>query len=173
MGRVEEATTSLTHAAQLRPGDLSILRNLAEMCASASRPDQALATNLEILDLRPDDILANCDAAWLFLQLNRLDEASATFRKLRQIDPDQEHELYAIHGLAMTEIKRRNWRKALDLAIEATRLDRFNLTTNLLSFISAKLFGKAKSEVTETELNARFADEHRYHRRMHAEGPGS
>jgi tetratricopeptide (TPR) repeat protein len=172
MGRVEEAIAALVRARQLCQGDLPILRNLADICASASRPEDALATTLEILDLRPDDILANCDAAWLFLQLGRLDEASAIFRKLRRIDPEQEHELYAVHGLTMTEIKRRNWRKALALAIEATRLDRFDLTTILLSFISAKLFGKTGNEVREQDLIARFGAEHRDHRRLHAEGPG-
>ena len=59
-----------------------------------------------------------------------------------------------------------------DLAIEATRLDRFDLTTDMLSFISGKLFGKTKSEFSEKDVSARFAAEHDEYRRLHAEGPG-
>jgi tetratricopeptide (TPR) repeat protein len=170
MGHVGDAIASLKRAAQMVKGDLPVLRNLADMYASASRSEEALAATQEILELKPDDILANCDAAWLFLQLNRLDEAAATFRKLRRLEAEQEHELYAVHGLIMTEIKRRSWRKALDLAIEATRLDRFDLTTIMLSFISARLFGKTGNEISESDLKARFEVEHREHRRLHAEG---
>jgi tetratricopeptide (TPR) repeat protein len=167
MGRVEEALNALQRARQLHQGDLAILRNLSDMYASALRTEEALATNLEILELRPDDLLATCDIAWLLWQLKRLDEAAAIFLKLRRIDP--EHELYAIHGLVMTEIKRHSWRKALDLAIEAARLDRFDLTTTLLSFISGKLFGKSGHEISEKDLHARFAAVHWDHRRVHAE----
>ena len=109
MGRVEEAVAAMARARQLAPGELSILRNLADIYTSVLRLTR-LATILEILELRPDDILAHCDAAWLFLSLKRWDEAAASFRKLRRMDP--EHELYAVHGLVMTEVKRHNWRNA-------------------------------------------------------------
>jgi len=171
LGRVEEAIHMMEQACRAQPGDLQILRNLADIYASASRPERALATTAEILELRPDDVLANCDAAWLFLQMERYDEAANTFRHLRKIDAEQEHELYAVHGLIMTEIKRRNWRRALDLAIEATRLDRYEFTTTLLAFISGRLFGKTGGEVNEKELMARFEGEHREHRRGVAEAP--
>ena len=116
-------------------------------------------------------VLTGPDAAWLDLQLGRLDEAARSFQTLRRLDPEQEHELYALHGLVMTEIRRQNWREALNLAIEATWLDRYDLTTYLLAFIGGKLFGKIRGEVTEQELNDRFEAEHREHRRLHAEVP--
>ena len=51
-------------------------------------------------------------------------------------------------------------------------MDRFDLTTDMLSFISGKLFGKTKSEFSEKDVSARFAAEHDEYRRLHAEGPG-
>jgi tetratricopeptide (TPR) repeat protein len=171
LARPQEAIDALEQARRLLAGDVPILRNLADMYISTSRLEEGLRTTLEILELLPEDILACCDAAWLYLQSDRLDEAAAMFRTLRRIDPDQEHELYAVHGLVMTEIRRRNWRRALELAIDATRLDRYDLTTSFLIYTSNKLFGKSKENVAAKELDVRFEAEHREHRRQHAEGP--
>jgi tetratricopeptide (TPR) repeat protein len=157
---VEQALQTLERARSRSPEDLSLLRGLAGMYRSADRPESALQTTLRLLELQPTDVAAGCDAAWLLLQLNREDEAADLFAKLRKVDGDQDHELYAIHGLVMTEIKRRNWRRALELAIDATRLDRYDFTTLLLRFISSKLFDQ-DCEVSEEELEERFAMEHR------------
>ena len=40
------------------------------------------------------------------------------------IDDDPEHEVYAYHGMIQAEMTRDRWRRALDLAIDATRVDR-------------------------------------------------
>jgi tetratricopeptide (TPR) repeat protein len=172
LGHPQEAIDHLEEARRLRPGDRPVLRNLADIRISADRLEEALRASHEILERWPDDILAHCDAAWLNLQLNRPAEAAAVFRTLRRIDPEQAHELYAIHGLVMSEMRQHNWRQALELAIEATRLDRYELTTLLLAYISGKLFGKKKGEITAHDLEARFEAEHREHRRLHAESPG-
>ncbi len=166
LGEQKEAIENLEAARELSAGDLAILRDLAQMYAAAGRGQAALRANLEILDLQPRDLLAHCDAAWLCLELERLEDASMLFRELCKLDP--EHELYGIHGLATVEIRRREWRSALTLAIEATRLDRFELTTAMLEFISSKLFG-AVCETDEAELRARFEQEHLEHRRLHSE----
>ena len=168
VARSQEALDTLEEARRLMPGDLTILRNLAEMYASLERYEEALRSTHEILELRPDDALACCDAASLCLRLNRLDEAADVFRTLRRID--QEHEVNAIHGLVMTEIRRRDWRRAVDLIIEATRLDRYDLTTGFLVYITGKFFGQsAVAEISLNELVARFETEQREHRRLHAE----
>jgi tetratricopeptide (TPR) repeat protein len=169
LGRAPEAIDTLEEAHRHQPGDLAILRNLADMYTSAGRTEKALATTQEILELMPDDILANLDASWLFTQLDQLDQAASVYQRLRHLGMDDEHELYALHGLIMIEVKRRSWRRALDLAIQATRLDRYEFTTTLLAFISGRLFGKTGGEVTEKELTARFEEEHREHRRLYAE----
>lgn len=166
LGRSGEALESLERASLLRPGDLEILRNLAGMYVSAERFHSALAKIREILDLNPGDVAARCDAAWLLLELGRLDEAATMFGSIRLGDPERDHELYALHGLVMIEVRRQDWRQALMLAIEATKLDRYDFTTSLLSYISGKLFDKA-SDVSEEELFQRFEDEHREIRTLH------
>ena len=170
MGRAHEALETLQVARRLRPGDVSIARNLADMFVTAGQFESALQTTREILELSPEDIVALSDAAWLNYQLNRLEEASAAFRALQAVAADADQGLYASHGLVMTEIRRRNWRRALELAIEATRADRYEFTTLLLQLISNRLFDK-ESEVTETELDERFEAEYHEHRRLCAEVP--
>jgi tetratricopeptide (TPR) repeat protein len=168
--RPAEALETLERARRLAAGDLSILRNLADMYASMNRHDDALRTTRDILDLRPDDVVACCDAAAQCLQLDRFDEAAELFRTLRQIDPAQEHEIFAVHGLVMTEIRRGDWRRALDFVIEATRLDRSDLTTNFLAYISGRLFGTSTvAQIPFEELATRFETGQREHRRLHAE----
>ena len=168
VARSQEALDTLEEARRLKPGDLTILRDLADMYASLERYEQALRTTNEILELRPDDVLACCDAASLCRRLDRWDDSANVFRTLRRID--QEHEVYAIHGLVMTEIRRRDWRQAVDLIIEATRLDRDDLTTSFLVYITGKFFGRsAVAEISLNELVARFEAAQRDHRRLHAE----
>lgn len=170
LGRTDEALQAVEQARELLPGDLSILRNLADLYGSLHRHDEARRTVLEILELRPDDVLACGDAAVLGLRLERFDEAADAFRTLRRIDPAPEHEIYAIHGLVMTEVLRRDWRRAIDLIIEATRMDRYDLTTSFLAYISSNLFGtSAAADIPLHDLIARFDAEQRDHRRLHAE----
>jgi tetratricopeptide (TPR) repeat protein len=172
LGRSQEALDTLEQARRLLPGDLIVLRNLAEMYGSLNQHENALRTTRAILELRPDDVLACCDAAALCLHLDRLDDAADLFRTLRRIDAAEEHEVYAIHGSVMTEIRRGDWRRAVDLIIEATRLDRYDLTTSFLVYVSSRLFGQtAVAEIPLNELVARFEANQREHRRLHAEVP--
>jgi Flp pilus assembly protein TadD len=166
LGRSDKALESLEEASRLRPGDLGILRNLAGMYVSAKRNDSALIKVQEILKFNPSDLAARCDAAWLLFEMRRLNEAAEMFGAIRRDDFERDHELYAIHGLVMIEVRRKNWRQALMLAIEATKLDRYDFTTALLSYISSKLFDQA-SDVSEDELFQRFEDEYREVRTLH------
>jgi tetratricopeptide (TPR) repeat protein len=171
-GKPQEAIDTLEQARRLVPGDVTVLRNVADMYASLQRHEDVLSATREILQSRPDDVLACCDAASLCLQLDRLDEAADMFRLLRRIDPVQEHEIVAIHGLVMTEMRRRDWRRAFELISEATRVDRYDLTTGLLIYISNNLFGASTAaEIPLSELVARFDTEQDEHRRLHAEVP--
>jgi Flp pilus assembly protein TadD len=168
--RPDEALETLERARRLAVGDRPILRNLADMYASMNRHQEALRTTREILNLRSDDVVACSDAAALCLQLERFDEAAELFRTLRRIDPSQDHEVYAVHGLVMTELRRGDWRRAMDFVIEATRLDRCDLTTNFLAYISGRLFGTSMLlQVPLADLVTRFETGQREHRRLHAE----
>ena len=66
--------------------------------------------------------------------MGRLDEASAAFQRLRSVDDDPSHEVYAFHGLIEVELRREDWRRALDLAVDATRVDRAGRTTDILAY---------------------------------------
>ena len=170
LGDVKQALETLEKAHRLAPGDTSLLRGLAGMYLSANQRAAALDATLKLLELKPEDVVANCDAAWLLLKLGREDEAATLFERLRRMDRDQDHELYAIHGLVMTEIKRGNWRRAMELAIDATRVDRYDFTTSLLQFISSKLFDQG-CEVSEKDLEERFELEHQGFRRACFDAP--
>ena len=39
-------------------------------------------------------------------------------------------------------MRRERWRRALDLAVEATRVDRLGRTTDVLAFVVAQVFGE-------------------------------
>jgi hypothetical protein len=68
------------------------------------------------------------------------------------------------------EIRTARFRRALDLAIEATALDRHQLTTDLLAFVAAKLFGEGgRAVVPQSELLAALVAEQAEHRRDHLE----
>jgi Flp pilus assembly protein TadD len=165
-GHCAEALESLEQASRLRPGDLGILRNLAGMYVSAGRTSFALAKLHEILEFNPNDVAAQCDAAWLLFESRRLNEAEEIFRAIRDGETERDHELFGLHGLVMIEVQRQDWRRALMHAIEATKLDRFDFTTALLSYISGRLFDQV-NDVNEDELFQRFEDEYREIRTLH------
>ena len=51
--------------------------------------------------------------------------------------------MYAFHGLIEVELRREDWRRALDLAVDATRVDRAGRTTDILAYVVAQVFGQA------------------------------
>ena len=63
-------------------------------------------------------------------------------RRARGADDDPEHEVYLLHALIEIETRRERWRRALDLAVEATRVDRLGRTTDVLAFVVAQVFGE-------------------------------
>ena len=78
--------------------------------------------------------------------------------------------MYAFHGLIEVELRREHWRRALDLAVDATRVDRLGRTTDVLAFVVAQVFGEADRPAPEPRAGrralARSRDEHR---RLHEE----
>ena len=84
---------------------------------------------------RPGDVIVAIDVAELCLELGHLDEASAAFGRLLDVDDEPEHEVYAYHGMIEVETRRERWRRALDLAVDCTRVDRLGRTTDILAFV--------------------------------------
>ena len=68
------------------------------------------------------------------------------------------------------ELAREGWRRALDFAIEATRVDRLGRTTDILAYIVAQVFGAGeRSAPSRTEVDSALAASHAQHRREHEE----
>ena len=102
------------------------------------------------------------------MQLERYTEAEAAFRSLAKRDP--EHELFAQHGQSWCCIKKGDWRGALEAALSATRLDRFDLTTAFLAYSKDRLFGQVPDAAErEVALGTRFWAELHDHAEMHSD----
>jgi hypothetical protein len=107
----------------------------------------------------------------LNLALGNFTAAAADYALLRDMVTEPQHVTFAYHGMIHVELQRSNWRKALDHAIDATRIDRDDLTTQLLAYISARLFGDSGRQVlTQPDIEAALNAEHLEHRRQHVEG---
>jgi tetratricopeptide (TPR) repeat protein len=173
LGDLDEAIAHLTRAAELEPGSLPILRSLVDMHRRADHLQEALDVATHITELQPDDVLATMDVADLNLDLGNLDLAVRAYHRLREIDQGMgldDHEVYAYHGMIRAEMARERWRRVLDLAVDATRVDRFGLTTDALAFAVAQVFGSSdRPTLTRSEVEAALAAEQAEHRRLHTE----
>ncbi len=169
-GAVDEADRQLSEAARMAPADVTALRSLSEMRRLEGRLQAAIDAAGELLRRAPDDIAGTMSLAELNLILGNYAESLACYRRLSELDTDQGHAGHIIHAMIEVEICRERWRRALDYAIIATTLDRHLLTTDLLAFVSAQLFGTGERPAPprleiESRLRARRAE----HRRLHAE----
>lgn len=171
LGDVTTATELLAQAAEQAPDNVDALRNLVEMYRTAGKSRAALERAEQLVQQRPDDVLGLIDVAALHLEMGDHDEALAAFGRLREVDDEPGHPVYAHHGMIEVEIHRRRWRRGLDLAIAATEVDRHQTTTDLLAYISVQLFGPSgRSAPTWEQLSAQLTAERAEHRRQHAEG---
>ena len=169
-GDTEEALACFRRAVEKEPQNAEALRALIDLNRRQGRSDEAIEAARSLAEARPEDPLAAIDVADLSLELGALDEAEAAFRRLREFDDDPDHEVpYAHHGLIEIEIRRERWRRALDLAVDATRLDRLGRTTNVLAFAVAQVFGEAdRPAPTRVEVESALAASRAEHRRLHA-----
>jgi tetratricopeptide (TPR) repeat protein len=172
-GQVEEALPYFEQAREHEPGNTEALPALVEVYRRAGRLEDGLAVAKELSDVRPDDVVAALDVADLALELDRLDEAEAACRRARGADDDPEHEVFLLHALIELEIRRERWRRALDLAVEATRVDRLGRTTDVLAFVVAQVFGEPdRPAPPREEVERALADSRAEHRRLHLEAVG-
>jgi tetratricopeptide (TPR) repeat protein len=169
-GHADEAVSYFEQALEYQPDDPEALHALVLIHRRAGRLEDALAVALELGDVAPDDVLAALEGADLALELNRPAEARAAFQRARTFDDDPEHDVYAYHGLIEVEVRGNRWRRALDLAIDATRVDRHGRTTELLAFIVAQVFGEAdRPAPTRAGVDHALAVSRGEHRRLHEE----
>jgi tetratricopeptide (TPR) repeat protein len=169
-GDTEEALACFRRAAEKEPQNADALRALVDLNRRRGRTDEAIGAARVLAEARPDDALPAIDVADLALELGSLDEAEASFRRLNGFDDDPEHEVpYAHHGLIEIEMRRERWRRALDLAVDATRLDRLGRTTDVLAFVVAQVFGEGERPAPpRADVEAALAASRAEHRRLHA-----
>jgi tetratricopeptide (TPR) repeat protein len=169
-GDPQDAIGAIRQAVERDPNSLGARRALLEIYRAAKRPEDALAAAEELAESDPNDALAALDVAELYLALDHPVDATAAFARLRKIDADPEHEIYAVHGMIEAEITRERWRRALDLAIEATRIDRLGRTTDVLAYVVAQVFGAAdRPAPSRVEVADALAASRAEHRRLHEE----
>jgi tetratricopeptide (TPR) repeat protein len=168
-GHRERAITYLTRALENDPENVAALQGLITVYRSEGRLTEALDAATRVAAAAPGDVFAALDVAELSLELGRKD-AAAAFGRLREVDDDPEHEVYAYHGMIEAELRRESWRRALDLAVDATRIDRHGRTTDILALIVARVFGEAGREAPSREhVEETLARSRAEHRRLHAE----
>ncbi len=169
-GDSDGALSCFERALARDPGNADALRPMIDINRRRHRSDDALVAARALADARPADAVAVIDVADLALELDRLDEAEAAFRRLLEFDDDPEHEVpYANHGLIEIEIRRERWRRALDLAVDSTRLDRLGRTTDLLAFVLGQVFGAGdRPTPARPAIEQALAASRLEHRRLHA-----
>jgi tetratricopeptide (TPR) repeat protein len=169
LGRSDEAIEHLRQAIRHDPNNLAAFRALVQVYRREGKLGQALEAAEEAARLDVEGIIARLDIAELALDLNRHDEAVAAFTRLRSVDDEPEHEVYLFHGMIEAELRRERWRRALDLAVDATRVDRLGRTTDVLNYIVAQVFGPDPERPTPSgdEVTSALAASRLEHRRLH------
>jgi tetratricopeptide (TPR) repeat protein len=168
-GDAAEAAGYFQRAIARDPSNQEALRGLVDAFRRQGSSSDALEAAANALMARPDDVVVALDAAELALELGRLQTAEAAFRRVRALDDDPEHDVYTLHALIEVETRREDWRKALDLAVEATRVDRLGRTTDILAFIVAQVFGSERPAPERDVVEQALAASRAEHRRRHLE----
>jgi tetratricopeptide (TPR) repeat protein len=169
-GNTDDAADLFRQALEREPGNIDALRAIATIHGRAGREEDAFDAVSAVAQAQPEDPLALLELAELALDVGRLEDAVAAFHRLRAVDDDPSHEVYAFHGLIEVEVRREDWRRALDLAIDATRVDRAGRTTDILAFVVAQVFGEADREVPDrAQVDAALVRSRTEHRRLHLE----
>ena len=168
-GNTDVAIATLEQVLELDFGNVAALRGLVGMYREANRPEDALRAGRKVVAYRPEDVLTALDVAELTLALDRPEEAVEAFRWLRDIDDEPDHEVYAVHGMIEAELRRERWRAALDLAVDATRVDRFGRTTDILAYAVTQVFGAGdRPAPSRRDVDDALAASRDEHRRLHA-----
>ncbi|HEV3323728.1 MAG TPA: tetratricopeptide repeat protein [Solirubrobacteraceae bacterium] len=168
-GREEEAVGYLSQAAQSMRGASTAAISLVDMYRTLGHYEEALTQAQRIAEAEPEDLMAALDVAELSLEVGQLDEAVAAFERLRELDDVPGHEIYPLHGMLATAIKREDWPRALELAREAPVSDSQGRTLNLIAFIQALAGERAEQAPTREEVDAALSASLFEYRRMHAD----
>lgn len=168
-GRDADAISHLRQALEHDPANVGALRAIIDALRRSGRSEEALEAATALAAVQPTDVLAALDVGELSLELGR-PEAAAAFGRLREIDDDPEHQVFAYHGMIEAQLRRGEWRRALDAAVDATRVDRLGRTTDILAYIVARVFGESgRAAPDRGEVERALALSRAEHRQLHLE----
>ncbi len=166
-GKTGDAVAHLKRAIQLDPANVTAHRALLSIYRRDGELGSALTSAKRVEEQLPDDPIAMLDVAEICLELGRYDESAAAFVRLRGADVDPAHEVYVYHGMIEVEIRRNRLRRALDLAIEATGIDRLGRTTDILAYVVGQVFGEQdRPGPSRAEVDAALTASRAEHRRL-------
>jgi len=140
MSRIESIDW-FSRALGVRPELPAALRGMMEAYRLLGLVGDAQGAAARLVELQPDDIGALLDLADLSIVAQRFDDGVEAYERLRRLDSEPGHEIFALHGMMRAEVRRGRWRRVLDLALEATSIDRMPLTTDVLALAGARVFG--------------------------------
>jgi Flp pilus assembly protein TadD len=164
------ALTHLEKAAERTRGMTTATISLVEMYRALDQPEEALAAARRIAETEPDDVAAALDVGELSMQIGRLDEALAAFERVRAMEDLPDHEVYALHGMILVELRRDARERVLELAREAARVDKYGRSAAVLAHFDRPPGDEdAEPSPTRAEVESALAESLREHRRMHAE----
>jgi len=102
-GDLEKANQVYEQFAQTYPRSGGNLVNLAVSYGSMGQYDKAVATTLEALRLDPENYVAYANLVAIYTNLNRLDDARATFQKMLESKRDYPDAHVYLHGVAAAQ----------------------------------------------------------------------
>ena len=169
-GEGEGALSHLEQAAERTGGMSTAAISLVEMYRTLGQPEEALAAAEKVAEAEPDDLGAALDVAELSLEVGRLDQALAAFERIRDMEDLPDHEVYALHGMILVELRRDGTSRALELAREAALVDEYGRTAGVLAHLEPPgEEGEEGPPPTREEVEAALAESLKEHRRLHAE----
>jgi len=165
-GDHDGARKAIERAAALQPDTKRVQYSLAQMYEAIGQPAQAAEVLSKKFGDEASPRVLN-ELAGLLLHLERYAEAEATFRRLGERDALAE--VMVGHGIMWSRIKRSDWRGALEVALDASRLDRQGVTTQFLAYAKDRLFRRPPNAAeTEAELLRRLRHEMQDYEALHA-----
>lgn len=169
-GRTRDAVRLIEQAQAAQPEDPGIVFNLLELHRDARRLRKAITWAERLVELAPEDPIVRLDLAELSMELNEHEEAAEHFRQLGLLDDGPGRRIYSLHGMIEAHLRGGQLRAALDLAITASKIDREELTTDVMAFLVAEVFGQGRTSIVIREqLLAGFAAERARYRRVLAD----
>jgi tetratricopeptide (TPR) repeat protein len=138
-GKGDDAVSMLEQVAGRVAGTSTAAISLVDMYRTLGQPAEALAAARRVAEADPENPLAVLDVAELAVETGDLDEAADAFARLREVLELPESQVAALQGAIKVELARGEPERALELAREASAIDRIGRTAGVLAHLEADL----------------------------------